>query len=90
MAAPLEYSNRAEVRINEQGHALVFAPYNLDFIVDLKLTFCSPEAMSNAIGFDKGAEWDSILQAWRIYTGWQGCEGWFDTLVELLNRHYPK
>ena len=87
----LAYSSRAELRIDESNHALVFAPYNLDFIVDIKLTFCSPEAMGSMFKVgDPGAEWDPILQCWRIYTGWTGCEDWLDKLIELLNRHYPQ
>lgn len=87
---PLKYSSGVELRLDEAGHTLVYAPYCLDFIVDLKLTFCSPEALAGAIGPDRGAEWDQVLQCWRIYTGWTGCEDWLDKLIELLNRHYPQ
>lgn len=87
---PLEYSNRVELRFDESGHTLVYSPYCLDFIVDLKLTFCSPDAMTGAIGPDRGAEWDTLLQCWKVYTGWIGCENWLDKLVTLLNKYYPE
>ena len=90
LTAPLLYNNRCEVRMEgDTGHCWVWAPYNIDFIVDLKLTFCAPEALAGAIGFDKGAEWDHVIKAWHIYTGWQGCEDWYEKLISLLNKHFP-
>jgi len=88
---PLAYSNKVEIRLTELGHTLVFAPYNLDFIVDMKLAFNDPDVL----GYDRrsgspGAEWNPILNCWRVYTGWIGCEDWYSKLIELLNKYYPE
>ena len=88
---PMTYdSSLVEIRFDpDTMHCWVWAPYNLDFLVDIKLTFCTPAALEGSIGTDKGAEWDSVVKAWHIYTGWSGCEDWFDKLVLLLNRWFP-
>lgn len=91
MTVPLLYdTHKVDLRFDgDTGHCWVWTPYNLDFVVDLKITFCSPEAMQGAIGFDKGAEWDAVIKAWHIYTGWLDCEDWLDKLVLLLNHWFP-
>lgn len=87
----LLYSNKVELRFNEDGKSVyVFTPYHKKFVNDLKQTFNSKEALGTAYGLDPGAEWDSVLKCWLIHTGWMGCEDWYNTLIELLNKYYPE
>ena len=88
--ADLLYSNKVNLRFDgETGHCFAWTPYSEAFVTDLKQTFNSTEAMGDAYGMDPGAEWDQILGAWKIHTGWIGCEDWTTKLVTLLNKHYP-
>ena len=84
MLEPL-FSNKVELRFTDDGMSVyVYAPYNKDFISDLKAAF-----NADCIG-DKGAEWDSVLKCWIVHTGWTGCEDWLDKLICLLNKYYPE
>lgn len=78
----INFNNSVTLRFDEYGHAYVFAPYKARFIIDLKNAFNTP--------YDHGAEWNKILNCWIIYTGWDDCEHWIATLIELLNKHYPQ
>jgi hypothetical protein len=89
---PLAYSDQVSLRFEPNGHCYVWSPYNAAFVADIKQAFNSPEVRATFTiqGCDNGAEWDSILGAWYIYTGWIGCEHWIDILEDLLSKHYPK
>ena len=86
----LLYSNKVEIRFSEDGNSVyVFTPYHKQFIAELKQAFNSKEALGNAYGLDPGAEWEPVLKCWIVHVGWIGCEDWYNTLIELLNKHYP-
>jgi hypothetical protein len=86
----LRYSSNVTVRFTEDcSGCYVWAPYNAKFIEELKQTFNSKEAMGKSYGLDPGAEWEPVLKCWIVHVGWIGCEDWYNTLIELLNKHYP-
>ena len=85
------FSSRVQLRISDDGKvAYVWFPYHERAIADIKRTFNSPEAMSDAYGSDPGAEWDAVLKCWKVHIGWMDCEDWLDRLIELLNRWFPE